>query len=233
MILLLSSNAFLSAYYHSDLLGKIIFISLFTLSIVTWSLIIKKWSQLRQIRRGAHELSGQLSSHRHQPLHLELSPEEQSNPYLSIYAKVKERTLEILAKNQSSLLSSSDVELVEEQVDTVISRETKGLERHLYLLGMTVSLAPFLGLLGTVWGILITFPELQTQAGRASSGMVLNGLSMALATTVFGLIVAIPALIASHYLRSQVRDFSTEMFGFSSDLLGAVEMQYRKVDLNG
>lgn len=234
MHLLLSSNAFLSAYYQSDLFGKFIFISLFFLSIMTWSLFFKKLNYLKQIKKNSHLFRNQLIPNRNTPLHIATPQKVQENPFLSIYTTLKRSALEILSKNRSAveegaLLSTSDIELVESQVDLAISREVKGLEKNLYLLPMTVSLAPFLGLLGTVWGIL---SELQNHA-RGSSETVLAGLSMALATTVLGLLVAIPALISSSYLRSRVRDFSAEMVDFSGDLLNSVEMQYRKVDLHG
>lgn len=234
MQLLLSSNAFLSAYYESDLFGKFIFISLFFLSIMTWSLFLKKLNSLKQIRKNSYLFRNQLIPNRNTPLHIATPQKTQANPFLSIYTTLKRSALEILSKNRSAveegaLLSTSDIELVESQVDLAISREVKGLEKNLYLLPMTVSLAPFLGLLGTVWGIL---SELQNHA-HGSSETVLAGLAMALATTVLGLLVAIPALISSSYLRNRVREFSAEMVDFSGDLLNSVEMQYRKVDLHG
>lgn len=60
--------------------------------------------------------------------------------------------------------------------------------------------------------------------------MVLSGLSLALATTVLGLIDAIPALIGYNYLKNSIRDFAMEMEGFSNDLLTSVELEYRKMD---
>jgi len=61
--------------------------------------------------------------------------------------------------------------------------------------------------------------------------MVLGGISLALATTVLGLIDAIPALIGYNYLKNSVRDFQTDMESFSNELLASVEMYYRKVDV--
>jgi biopolymer transport protein TolQ len=109
--------------------------------------------------------------------------------------------------------------------------QTKFLEKSLYVLSTTVSLAPFLGLLGTVWGILTTFSELQNQGTGNTHQMVLGGLSLALATTVLGLIDAIPALIGFNYLKNDVKDFQTEMESFSNELLASVELQYRQVDI--
>ena len=61
--------------------------------------------------------------------------------------------------------------------------------------------------------------------------MVIGGLSLALATTVLGLIDAIPALMGYNYLKNTIRDFQTDMEGFSTEILASVEMQYRKVDI--
>ena len=131
-----------------------------------------------------------------------------------------------------SYLSTADIEFIDAQLYSLISLQIKQLDRHLYILATIVSLGPFLGLLGTVWGILTTFSELQTAGGGASNQMVIGGLSMALATTVLGLIDAIPALIGYNYLKNGLRDFQTEMEHFSTQILASVEMQYRKVDIH-
>jgi len=99
------------------------------------------------------------------------------------------------------------------------------------MLSTIVTLAPFLGLLGTVWGIALTFSNLQTHSLTSGSSAILSGLSMALATTVLGLIVAIPALVADNFLKSSVKDFMGNIENFSHRLLSTVEIQYRKVDI--
>jgi biopolymer transport protein TolQ len=73
---------------------------------------------------------------------------------------------------------------------------------------------------------------MQSQAVGSSHQMVLSGLSLALATTVLGLIDAIPALIGYNYLKNGIRDFNTEMEEFANEILASVEMQYRKVDVH-
>jgi len=127
-------------------------------------------------------------------------------------------------------LSSSDVDYIESHLMMTISLQKKRLEKNLFILSTIVGLAPLLGLLGTVWGILITFASLQGQSG--TNQMVLGGISLALTTTVMGLLSAIPAMIAYNYLKNSVREFETEMESFANQLLSRVEMQYRKVDLN-
>lgn len=129
-----------------------------------------------------------------------------------------------------SYLSQSDIAFVEAQLASTIAYEIKQLEKNLFVLSTIVSLGPFLGLLGTVWGILTTFSELQGATGGATNQMVIGGLSLALATTVLGLLDAIPALIGYNYLKNAIRDFETDMSGFSTEILASIELQYRKVE---
>jgi len=155
------------------------------------------------------------------------------------------KTIEILNKNRrfaqlnkgsgsetASYLSPSDIEFVESHLLSTVSSQTSNLEKNLYVLSTVVSLAPFLGLLGTVWGILTTFSELQSLSTGSTHQMVLGGLSLALATTVMGLLDAIPALIGYNYLKNGIKDFQTEMECFSNEILTSVELQYRKVDVS-
>jgi biopolymer transport protein TolQ len=169
-----------------------------------------------------------------------------ANPFQEIYSVLKKHTIDILNKNRRfsqksqkqaqnpevSYLSPSDIDFVDAHLATNVAHQTKNLEKNLFILATVVSLAPFLGLLGTVWGILTTFSELQTQGGGSTHQMVLGGLSLALATTVLGLVDAIPALIGYNYLKNNIRDFEIEMEGFSTEILACVEMQYRQVDLS-
>jgi biopolymer transport protein TolQ len=237
--MLIASNAFFSSYGQSDLLGKSIFISLFLLSITTWTLFIYKWRETKQAEEQSRKLWSRLKSHLHHPLSVETNNEQRGSPFLSIYSALKRHAIEVLNKNKnfisdehrSPLLSSSDIQLVAGHLETAIAQQSKKLEKNLYILSTTVSLAPFLGLLGTVWGILLTFSQLQSHVAQ-SNETVLSGISMALATTVLGLVVAIPALIAYSYLRHRMRSFHSEMVIFSNEILSAVEMRYRKVDVD-
>lgn len=244
----LLTNPFFEAYYHSDFLGKAIIMALFLLSICTWVILIHKIWMTIQVKKNALRFSEIFQRQKLEPLALnynEISSLE-PNPFKEIYLELKKHAIEILNKNHVfsshnpqqnisigdvSYLSTSDIEFIDAQLYSLISLQIKHLEKHLYLLATIVSLGPFLGLLGTVWGILTTFSELQTAAGGASNQMVIGGLSLALATTVLGLIDAIPALIGYNYLKNGLRDFQTEMEHFATQILASVEMQYRKVDV--
>lgn len=240
--LLMTSSPFIDAFTQTDLLGKLIFIGLVTLSIACWVILIYKVRETSLAKKNAARFYQTFQQHRNLPLSLDpsLITREKPNPFLDLYLVLKRHTLDILNKNRKALaseegisyLSPSDIGYVESHLINTVAQQTKQLEKNLFVLSTIVSLAPFLGLLGTVWGILMTFAELQSQGSGSAHQMVLGGLSLALATTVMGLLIAIPALIGYNYLRNRVRDIETEMEGFSTELLASVEIQFRKVDLS-
>lgn len=240
---ILGSNPFFDAYLHSDFLGRFIFISLLLLSVITWVILIHKVWMTYQIRKNSLKFKEFFQLQRLNPLQLDYQHNKSpwNNPFLDIHSVLKKQTIDILNKNRkfarsasetTSYLSPTDVDYVESHLQSAISSQTKNLEKHLYILSTIVSLAPFLGLLGTVWGILTTFSELQSSTAGGTHQMVLGGLSLALATTVMGLLDAIPALIGYNYLKHSIKDYQTEMECFSNEVLASVELQYRKVDVN-
>jgi biopolymer transport protein TolQ len=229
-----AGNPFLSAYFQSDWFGKGIFWGLFLLSALCWVILLYKSWQFWAVRKLSSHFFKQFSEKKDDPLNLQWNRPilsrigEVPNPLFEIYRAVKQQTLQLMSRNsQSSSLSNSDLELIESQVGAAMSGAWKKLDKHIFLLSMIVTLSPFLGLLGTVWGILLTFSQLQ--GGLQSSNVsMLSGLSMALATTVLGLLVAIPALVGHSYLKNSERETRRDMETFSHTLLAAIELQYRK-----
>jgi len=226
---IVAANPFIDAYINSDWLGRLIFIGLVLLSVITWIIVLYKGWVTYKARSLSRDFKKRVALEESNILNVDGG--SSNNPYSALYNVLKSKTIEILEKNKhfnTPFLTPSDINIVESHLESTIATETKHLEKYLYLLAMVVSLGPFLGLLGTVWGILTTFSHLQAETGGSTNQMVLGGLSLALATTVLGLIDAIPALIGYNYLKNQIKDFSTDMECFSSDILTQVEMQYRK-----
>jgi biopolymer transport protein TolQ len=151
----------------------------------------------------------------------------------------KSKTIDLLNKNQFFLkdqqipvyLSETDMNVIEQNVSSTISESVKELEKDFFILSTIVTLAPFLGLLGTVWGILMTFSELSSGAQAAQNSAVIGGLSMALATTVMGLVIAIPALIGYNKFKQELKLTASDLEDYLGKLLFQVELQYRKVNI--
>ncbi|NGX61052.1 MAG: Biopolymer transport protein ExbB [Chlamydiae bacterium] len=237
MNLFLLTNPLLEAYSGADPFGKGIFLSLLLLSIGTWIVFLQKFLSQKHARAKGRQLITTFEKKRHHPLGLETST--LNHPYASLYNTLKSHAQELLQKNRSVLqervpatLSSSDVEQLDTYLQSTLSTEIQSMEKNLFVLSTIVSLAPFLGLLGTVWGILLTFQELQAGTGAIQSNTaMLGGLAMALGTTVFGLLVAIPALVGYNYLKASTSQFAKEMEDFSQIMLANVELQYRQIEL--
>lgn len=242
---LCEGNAFFDAYTDSDLLGKLIFISLLALSVASWSVLIHKLWLTKNVKRDSWQFRKYFLESRQDPLKAPQYLSKHSecpNAFAIIYDVLKTKTVEILDKNSKSLevtnkkkedpahLSIADIALLETHASSTISSLTKYLEKNLYILSTIVTLAPFLGLLGTVYGILTTFTELKATTAGGSNQVILGGLSLALSTTVLGLLDAIPALIGYNYLKNLVHDFDAEMGRFATDVLSTLELHYRKAE---
>jgi biopolymer transport protein TolQ len=239
MILLATGNPFISAYVESDLFGKAIFWGLFTLSALSWTLLIHKSWIFYQAKKLSNNFITLFSEK--DPLNLQFTrPKgrflEVPHPYFEIYKAVKQKTLQVFNRNHffvpdaETVLSEADLGLIESQLHTTLATQHRLLEKNLFILSTIAALGPFLGLLGTVWGILLTFTQLHAKGMASSNTAMLAGLSMALATTVIGLVIAIPALIGYNYLKNASREYRRDMEDFSQLLLASLELQYRKPD---
>lgn len=249
MILASSMNIFVSAYTDSDFFGKMIFLALFALSILCWVVLAHKVWMIRKVHALSEAFQKAFEKNQSPLLSMQLaqlpkSPHKEiPHPFAHIFEMLKQKTVEILNKNHffaeqtlktqgKVTLSQADLDIVESCALTTISSQMKHLEKNLFVLSTIVTLAPFLGLLGTVWGILITFAELHSGGSASSNSVILGGLSTALATTVLGLVIAIPALVSYNYLRNALKTLSSDMENFLYFLLSNLELQYRKADIN-
>ena len=186
------------------------------------------------MRLSAREFKKLAFTHKDALLNLNV---KMDHPFTVLYYAFKNQALIILDKNHyfsendQNYLSKADIECLESHLQIAMAKLKEAVEKNFFILSTTVTLAPFLGLLGTVWGILVSFGGLQGGHGMASNGAVIGGLSTALTTTVLGLLIAIPALIGNNYFKNFSKHFTIEMVDFSHFLLSTIELQYRKVDV--
>ncbi len=244
----LATSTFFAAYSGSDLFGKMIFLGLILLSIVSWIFIIYQVWIVRLLdplaKKYAHLFQNSNDQLLTKPIESlpALPMRDLQNPFIQIFLSFKNKTGQLLEKNlyfakqtgektPRVYLSEKDIDLLESHALITLNDQIKQLEKNLYILSTIAPLAPFLGLLGTVWGILQTFSGMQSGLAITSNNAVLAGLATALTTTVLGLLIAIPALVGNNYLRSRFRALSSDMEGFLYNLLSTLELQYRKVDL--
>ena len=114
---------------------------------------------------------------------------------------------------------------VKRALETSVARESLKLESGLILLAIAVSGAPFLGLLGTVWGVMRTFADVGQKA-QADLPTMAPGVSAALVTTVAGLLVAIPSMFAYNWLVHNLRFLTVELDNFAQTLVSKMESEF-------
>jgi biopolymer transport protein ExbB/TolQ len=207
--------------------GIICFLAVF--SVFAWYMMVFKGLQMRRARRLNQHFDSEFQSQKNvlgifqRRLHVE------GCPFFAVY-KEGCADLEARLKNASDrkgFLSLKSMEHIKRTVEGAVAREALKLESGLILLALAVSGAPFLGLLGTVWGVMDTFARVG-QMGRADLPTMAPGVSAALITTVAGLLVAIPSMFAYNWLVHTLRVRTVELDNFAQELVSKMETEYVK-----
>ena len=126
----------------------------------------------------------------------------------------------------AAALSAREVELVRGTCEHVLEEELIRVEHGMGIIATIVGLEPMLGLLGTVWGVLDAFAEMGS-AGSANLATIAPSISAALVTTVVGLLVAIPGVIAFSRMNAVIRNVTADMEGFADELMGRVACEFQ------
>jgi biopolymer transport protein ExbB len=144
-----------------------------------------------------------------------------NSPLYQIYhIGVEEIQLRLSADRSSGtkILSARSIEAIRASLDGGMVRETQRLNNQMVLLTIAISGGPFLGLLGTVIGVMITFAAV-AQAGDVNVNAIAPGIAAALAATVAGLFVAIPSLFGYNYLLTKIKGVTTDIHVFIDEFV--------------
>ncbi len=231
------SGGLIYAFEHCTLPGKLVLLALFIASLLSWTVM---WTKFRQLRRSQARREDFLSAFRgnRQPLNLYEAQELfRGTPVFSVYQDgCEELCLQMLGSAEvdetfaarletAVLISPAQMGVVKTALERSVGESALALESRMVLLSTVVSGAPFLGLLGTVWGVMETFGDVG-QAGKANLATMAPGVSAALITTVMGLLVAIPAMFGHNYLISSLRGMVVELELFAAELASVFEHKY-------
>jgi biopolymer transport protein TolQ len=219
---------------NSGAVGLAVLGILLAASAVCWAIIARKLLQIRRahgesvkfletfwqskrldaIYQAAEALSGSPISHVFRAGYVELS---------KVTAQKKEAAAS--AESRGMFDEMGGLENVERALKRAAASEVVALERQVPFLGTTASAAPFVGLFGTVWGIMNAFHDIY-RMGNANLATVARPISEALIATAVGLFAAIPAVVAYNYFVSKIRVLDSEMTNFSNDFLNIVKRHF-------
>lgn len=234
MITIATSGAYY-AFQQSDSVGKGVVVLLFFGSILTWTIMVEKGISLFRAQKASErffrlfrEKNSLFTIHRDATRNI--SPvarvyESGAEQLFTFYNISAEDTTQPGSSNLADRkLTTAEIETLRSAMEREVADQILQLEDKIGLLGTAVSVSPFFGLFGTVWGVMMAFCSVASQ-GRADISALAPGVSGALLTTVVGLLVAIPSLIGYNLLTITIRKITVYMDNFVEEVLTIIKLE--------
>lgn len=227
---LLAANALQFAFEKATTEGKITIIVLFVLSMFSWTIIITKFRQLWIARKASKKFFEAYGATR-DPLDIHKKGELFNGaPAYQLYARGAEELSYQYKNNPVTVkgerrIGRASFEAVKVVLEEAAAAQATSLEKGMIVLSTAVAGGPFIGLLGTVWGVMETFAGI-AKANQASLTAMAPGVAGALIATVVGLLVAIPAMFAYNFMVTTIRHLTQELDGFNARYANQIEHTY-------
>jgi biopolymer transport protein TolQ len=206
---------------------------LIVFSVVSWAIIVTKTLQMRRARRESSRFNEIFWETKNLTSIHTASMELKQSPVAQVFRAGYQELVKLMRTQRQGAAGDEDstelggIENVERAMKRATNQELTRLEKALTFLATTASTTPFIGLFGTVWGIMNAFRGLSA-AQSSSIQAVAPGISEALIATATGLMAAIPAVVAYNYFARQVRVLSADMENFSAEFLNIAERHFLK-----
>jgi biopolymer transport protein TolQ len=230
MIQPILANAAVYAIENATTEGKVTVIVLLLLSLFSWTVIITKFRQLMIARRMTKKFMAAYASTR-DPLDIKKRGEEfDGAPAYALYERGAEEVAYQLKNNPvivkgENRISPSSFEAVKVVLEEAAAAQAMSLEKGMIVLSTAVAGGPFIGLLGTVWGVMSTFAGIAASNSASLTAMA-PGVAAALVATVTGLLVAIPAMFGYNFMVTTIRHITQELDGFATRYANQIEHTY-------
>jgi biopolymer transport protein ExbB/TolQ len=242
-------NALDFAFKQATIEGKCTIGVLLLVSFFSWTVIISKARQLyrankagkkfflayretrdpMELARRGDEFDGAPAYELYYTGAEELEYQLKNNPVQVVRVKPVSHSTgsdtDLIAQQITTKISSTSFDSVKVALERAASAQAMGLEKGMIVLSTAVAGGPFIGLLGTVWGVMETFSGI-AKAASASLTAMAPGVAGALIATVVGLFVAIPAMFAYNFMVTSIRSITQELDGFASEYATALEHKY-------
>jgi biopolymer transport protein ExbB/TolQ len=223
----------LYVWEQATLEAKVIIVILILFSILAWTVMVFKGIQMRRAKKLNQFFTTEFKTQKAVLDMFDRRIQAEGCPLFAVYqsgsieldARLKGPAGEGRKKN----ISLKSMEHVKRLMENAVAQESLKLESGLILLAIAVSGGPFLGLLGTVWGVMSTFGHV-AQQGSADLKTMAPGVAAALITTVAGLIVAIPSMFGYNWLVHSLRVLTVELDNFAQELVSKMETEYLSED---
>jgi biopolymer transport protein TolQ len=215
----IASNGFIYAFQSSTFVGQAIIAALIFVSIVSWTVMFTKFNQVRAAEKTSQDFLRTLRAEDQFVSLFKKGRTWNNSPLSDLYVEGCKGL-----QGSAGLNDKTKIDLLEASLERAVAEQVVRLESQISILGTAVGTAPFLGLLGTVWGVMDAFSAVAS-AGSASIGTLAPGISAALITTVIGLVVALPSMVGYNILVARIRNLTMGMENFASEFLSIVRKE--------
>ena len=215
----LASNAdfsLMSLFIRADIIVKSVIIILIACSVYSWAIIIEKFRLFKKINQESEEFEEKFWKSKSAESFNNSLPAKSQDPMVQIFQSAMQEVVK--TKSKSSAVQSARVERV---IEIVADNKIKDIEKNFTFLATVGSTAPFIGLFGTVWGIMNSFQSIAISR-NTSLAIVAPGIAEALFATALGLLAAIPAVIAYNKFNSDSKRYTARIENFTKRFLSII-----------
>ena len=212
---------------HAGPMVKLVLLVLLLLSVACWCVILMKSRLFRRARKDSEQFIELFHQRKNLGVLYRDAQMLDDGHIVQIfrvgYGELSRLGKSMEVRNLQEIRANPDfLENVDRAMQGAVMAERQRFERFLSLLATTGSTAPFIGLFGTVWGIMTSFQQIGLK-GAANLAVVAPGISEALVATAMGLAAAIPAVVAYNHFANQIRSLENEMIHFAADFLNVLK----------
>ncbi len=217
-------------FLRSDIVIKLVMLVLFVASFWTWTIIIDKWLRVRRLDREASRFEESFWSGGSLDELYESFGARPADPMSAVFAAAMTEWRRSTERGLSTTdaLRANLQDRIERVMDVTLGREMERIERYMVFLASAGATAPFIGLFGTVWGIMNSFQAIAV-AKDTSIAVIAPGMSEALFTTAMGLIVAVPAVVAYNKFSTDMNRYAQRLDGFAAEFTAILSRQLEEV----
>ena len=204
----------INLFIRADVIVKSVIIILIASSIYSWALIIEKYRLFKKINKTSEEFENKFWKSKSAESFYNNLPQNIEDPMANVFKD----TMQVIVKSKSKSNLSSRLESM---LEVSIEKQMNTIEKSYTFLATVGSTAPFIGLFGTVWGIMNSFQSIAISR-NTSLAIVAPGIAEALFATALGLLAAIPAVVAYNKFSSDSKKYSQKLESFSKRFISII-----------
>jgi biopolymer transport protein TolQ len=211
-------------FLEADIVVKLVMAVLLLASVWVWAIIIEKSISIRRVNRQASKFEDKFWSGGSLDDLFEREGADPDNPIAAVFGAAMSEWRRTIRIAGLDIVHTAVKERVDRAMNVTIMREMDRLERYMIFLASVGSTAPFVGLFGTVWGIMHSFSAIAAMH-NTDLAVVAPGIAEALFATAIGLVAAIPAVLAYNKLSNDLGRFAFRLEGFGSEFSAILSRQ--------